>query len=86
MNLLKHGDNISLDLNITPNGIWLLVKEHEYFLPYEEYPWFLNASVKEIYQVELQYDKYLHWPKLDIDLAIDGLKNPQNYPLIYKSN
>jgi hypothetical protein len=26
----------------------------------------------------------LHWPKLDVDLKIEILQNPEKYPLLYK--
>ena len=30
-------------LNISQNGLWLYVKGKEYFLPYDEFPWFRDA-------------------------------------------
>lgn len=70
--------------NVSPNGIWLYVLDKEYFLPYDEYPWFKNAKVSEIYDLELLRGHHLHWPKLDIDLELESLGEPENYPLIYK--
>jgi len=34
--------------NIDAHGFWLLVRKKEYFLPYEEYPWFRDARVRDI--------------------------------------
>lgn len=77
------GKNISsVELNITQFGIWLYVHDQEYFLPHEEYPFFRDASIKDIYHLELLHDDHLYWPKLDIDLNIDILKNPHQFPLI----
>lgn len=70
--------------NISNNGIWLYVNGNEFFLSYKEYPWFKEAKVKEIYNLELLHDKHLHWSDLDIDLEIDSLYNPERYPLVYK--
>jgi len=70
--------------NISNNGIWIYVSEKEYFMPYEEYPWFKNARVSEIYNLELPSEGHLYWPDLDVDLEIDSLKNPEKYPLVYK--
>lgn len=79
------GKNISeVELNITQNGIWLYVYDHEYFLSCDDFPFFQDAKIKDIYQIELLHQTHLHWPILDIDLSIDVLKNPEQFPLISK--
>jgi hypothetical protein len=85
MSSLTIGKNISeVEIgNIDPYGIWLLIKDKEYFLPYNEYPWFENAKISEIFNVQLLHEKHLYWPELDIDLNINTLNNPQQVPLIY---
>jgi hypothetical protein len=70
--------------NISIHGLWLFVKDAEYFLPFEEFPWFKEAKIEDIHQVELNYGHHLHWSKLDIDLELESLKNPDNYPKIYR--
>jgi hypothetical protein len=86
MKSLKPGKSISdvEILNISPNGIWLYATGKEYFMSYQEFPWFKKARVAEIYNLELPPGGHLHWPELDIDLALDSLKSPEKYPLIYK--
>ena len=69
---------------ISNHGIWLCVEGAEYFLPYKSYPWFLNATVEQIYNVEYLFGYHLRWPDLDIDLELDALKHPASYPLTYK--
>jgi len=71
--------------NIDAFGFWLLVGGTEYFLPYEEYPWFRNARVRDILNVTLEGKDHLRWPALDVDLSIESLEHPESYPLIYKS-
>lgn len=79
------GKNISeVELNITQNGIWLYVHDHEYFLSYDDYPFFQDAKIKDIYHIELLHQTHLYWPILDIDLSIDVLRNPEQFPLISK--
>jgi len=82
----SHGQNISVVevSHIDAQGLWLCVEDKEYFLPYDEYPWFKEAKVKEITDVELLNGGHLHWPQLDVDLEIECLRNPQKYPLIYQ--
>ena len=71
--------------NITPFGIWLYVKEKEYFLNYNDYPYFKNQTLKSIQNVQLLHDYHLYWPELDVDLEIDNLENPEKYPLKFDS-
>jgi hypothetical protein len=78
----KHGKNISVSVeNITPFGVWLFVKEQEYFLSYENYPFFKDQTLHSIQNVELLHGYHLYWPELDVDLEIDNLENPEKYPL-----
>jgi hypothetical protein len=82
MKSLKHGKNISLSVeNITPLGIWLLVREKEYFLSFQEYPCFREQTLGAIQNVQLLHGYHLYWPDLDVDLEIDNLENPEKYPL-----
>ena len=67
--------------NITPSGIWLLIKEKEYFLSYQNYPYFQDRSIKQIQDVRLLHDVHLYWPALDVDLEIDNFEHPERYPL-----
>ncbi|MGC9367855.1 MAG: DUF2442 domain-containing protein [bacterium] len=81
-----HGKSISEIevLNIDKHGFWLLLKGKEYFLPYSDFPWFLEARIKDINKVELLHDSHIYWQNLDIDLDVKILESLENYPLIYK--
>lgn len=82
MKSLKRGKSTSASVeNITPSGIWLFAGEKEYFLSYKEYPYFRDQTLSSIQNVRLLHNRHLYWPALDIDLEIDNLENPQNYPL-----
>ncbi len=70
--------------NIDTHGIWVYVNRNEYFLPYSDYPWFKDAKVSDIINVELLHGVHLHWPSLDVDLTLDSLEVPENYPLVAK--
>jgi len=56
----------------------------EHFLPFDEFPWFADASVRSIGKVERQSSDHLYWPDLDIDLTLDMIDYPHKYPLTYK--
>lgn len=70
--------------NIDTFGFWLLVRGKEYFLPYEEYPWFRDARVRDILNVALRGQDHLHWPALDVDLSVESLDRPESFPLTYR--
>ncbi|NWG14663.1 MAG: DUF2442 domain-containing protein [Acidobacteria bacterium] len=70
--------------NIDRFGFWLLVGDREYFLPYEDFPWFREAKIAEILNVELAHENHLYWPALDVDLCIESLEAPEKFPLIFK--
>lgn len=87
MKSLKNGKDISVSVeNISPFGIWLLVKDKEYFLPYRNYPYFKNQPIKSVQKVKLLHGFHLHWPDLDVDLETDNLENPEKYPLKSKAS
>lgn len=65
-------------------GIWLLLGEKELFLSFDDLPWFKDASVSAIHNVELLNDQHLYWSDLDIDLAVESIENPERFPLIAK--
>lgn len=68
--------------NVSPHGFWLFVGERELFVPFKEFPWFREASVREIANVQLPSPHHLYWPDLDIDLAVESIKHPERYPLV----
>lgn len=69
-------------LNISPHGFWLLIGERELFVSFTEFPWFRQASVASILEVELPQPYHLYWPELDIDLSVESIDHPERYPLI----
>lgn len=68
--------------NISPHGFWLFVSERELFVPFKEFPWFRDASVREIANVQLPTPHHLYWPDLDIDLAVESIEHAEKYPLV----
>lgn len=70
--------------NISSHGIWVYLKDEEHFLSYEKFPWFKQAKITQILNVELIQEGHLYLPDLDVDLSIDSINNPKEYPLIAK--
>ena len=71
-------------LNIDVHGLWLYAQGKEYFLPYAEFPWFKNATVADILNVELHHGFHLYWPALDVDLDLHSLEDTSETPLVYQ--
>lgn len=70
--------------NISRHGFWLLLDDRELFLAFDIFPWFRNAVVGQLLNVERPSDDHLYWPDLDVDLSIDSIERPERYPLISK--
>ena len=71
--------------NISQHGFWLLLDGRELFLPFDEFPWFKEASVEAILRVERPTTRHLYWPEIDVDLSVDSIEHPERYPLRAKS-
>jgi hypothetical protein len=68
--------------NVSARGFWILVGSRELFLPFAEFPWFQDASIGELVRVERPQPNHLYWTDLDVDLHIDSIEHPENYPLV----
>ncbi len=67
--------------NISQYGFWIMVDEKEYFLPFQSFPWFKDARISDISEIERLSKTHLYWSKLDVDLTLDMIQSPENYPL-----
>jgi len=67
--------------HVSSHGVWLLANEQELFMPYEEFPWFKEASIGQILNVEEPTTGHFFWPDLDVDLTADMIEHPERYPL-----
>lgn len=81
-----HGTNTSAIevTNVSSHGFWLLWNGQEYFLAFEHFPWFRDATIAAISHVEVQGTEHLYWPDLDADLSLEIIQNPENFPLASK--
>jgi hypothetical protein len=68
--------------NVSPHGFWLFLGEQEWFVSFKDFPWFKDASIRQISRVELPSAHHLYWPDLDVDVAVDSLRHPERFPLI----
>ena len=68
--------------NVSGNGFWLLLDGSELFVEFKQFPWFREAAIGELLNVERPSAHHLHWPDLDVDLAVESLTHPERYPLV----
>jgi hypothetical protein len=76
----KSGSAIEVT-NISAHGLWLLVRNRELFLSYDDFPWFKDQSVKSISRVEEQSPGHFYWPEIDVDLTVEMIEHPERFPL-----
>jgi Protein of unknown function (DUF2442) len=66
--------------NISAHAFWLLLGDEELAVPYEQFPWFRNATVDQITCIERPTENHLYWPRLDVDLSVESLRDPSAFP------
>lgn len=71
--------------NVSAKGFWLLIDEREVFASFANFPWFEEATIRQLSRLERPSPHHLYWPELDIDLAVDSLDHPDRYPLVSKA-
>jgi hypothetical protein len=68
--------------NVSPHGFWLIIDERELFVAFQQFPWFRDAPIRAITNVQLPSPHHLYWPDLDIDFAVESIEHPEKYPLV----
>ena len=68
--------------HISQRGVWLWLRDRELFLSYQDFPWFKDAPVSAVLNVQLPQPHHLYWPDLDIDLAVESIEHPEGFPLV----
>ncbi len=66
---------------VSNKGFWILLDDEELFVPYSEFPWFKKATIEEISRIEWPTPDHLYWPLIDVDLSVDSIRNPSEFPL-----
>ncbi len=83
MSSKPHGDLISQVevTNVSSHGLWLLAHGRELFLSYDDFPWFKEASIGSVLNVEEPSAGHFYWPELDVDLGLETIEHPERFPL-----
>lgn len=82
-----HGTTTSVAevTNISHHGFWILLGDEELLLSYEQFPWFRQATVEQIVNAEWPAPDHLYWPSLDIDLSVNSIRRPEDFPLVSRA-
>jgi hypothetical protein len=67
--------------HVSSHGVWLLADGRELFLSYDDFPWFKDAPIGKIINVEQAAPGHIHWPELDVDVDIKSIDHPEKFPL-----
>lgn len=81
-----HGTIISAAevTHVSKHGFWLLLDAEELLVPFEHFPWFKNATIAQLSDVQWPAPDHLYWPQLDADLSVESIRNPSMFPLVSK--
>jgi hypothetical protein len=71
--------------NVSPHGFWLLLGAEELFVSFGDFPWFRDPSIAKICDVQYPSQRRLYWPQLDVDLAIESIRDPSRFPLVSRA-
>ena len=80
----KHTSAVEVS-NVSRNGFWLLLGDEELFVPFAQFPWFRDATIEQICDVRWPSPQHLYWSKLDVDLAVESIREPEKFPLVSRA-
>lgn len=55
-------------------------------MSFKEFPWFKDAVIAEIVNVEWPHPHHLYWPDLDVDIEVDSIRHPKRFPFVSKAS
>ena len=67
---------------VSRNGFWVSLRNEEMFLPFEHFPWFRDAPLRKLVNVQRLSNHSLYWPDLDIDLELESISYPEPVSLV----
>jgi len=70
--------------NVSKHGFWLFIGGREKFLAFEDFPWFREAPIDALLNVQLPHPGHFYWPDLDVDLSVESVDSPERFPLVSK--
>lgn len=71
--------------NVSRHGFWILLGDEELLVPFEHFPWFRNATIHALTDVQWPSPDHLYWPQLDVDLSVESIRHPERFPLLART-
>jgi hypothetical protein len=69
--------------HVSRHGFWLLLDDTEELLVrFADFPWFRQATIDQLLNVERPTSEHLYWPQLDVDLSVHSVRDPSAFPLV----
>jgi len=76
------GTSVAEVTHVSKHGFWLLLDAEELLVPFVSFPWFRQATIDQLVNVQWPTSDHLYWPQLDVDLSIESIRNPDDFPLV----
>ncbi len=71
-------------VHASAHGFWLHLRPgaREVFLSFRTFPWFADATIRELSTIVVERGRLLRWPAVDVDLDLERIEHPERYPLV----
>ena len=80
--MLGPGTSVAEVTNVSRHGFWLLLDAEELLVPFASFPWFRQATIDQLVDVQWPTADHLYWPQLDVDLSVASIRKPDDFPLL----
>lgn len=68
--------------HVSRHGFWLFIDSEELLVRFADFPWFRQATIEQLMNVERPTPGHLYWPQLDVDLSVQSVRDPSAFPLV----
>jgi hypothetical protein len=71
-------------VHVSSRGFWLFFEplERELYIPFSAFPWFADATIRQLSAIEVERGHVVRWPALDVDLDVTRIEHPERFPLV----
>lgn len=80
------GISVAEVTHVSRGGFWLLLDAEELLVPFTSFPWFRNATIDQLMDVQWPTSDHLYWPQLDVDLSVASIRKPDDFPLTARAS
>lgn len=67
--------------HISRNGFWLLLDDEAVLVRFDDCPWFRDATIAALVDVQWPSPDRLYWPRLGLDLPMEMVRPSANLPM-----